>query len=68
MYVFFHQMFGLMLLIGVLGSLITHKHFKHASSTPSFQESKKSRGQFFAKLSETPNIYFALNGCIFQVS
>ena len=38
------------LLIGALGSLITHKHFKHASSTPSYQESKKSRGQFFAKL------------------
>ena len=68
MYVFFHQMFGLMLLIGVLGSLITHKQFKHASSTLSYQESTKRMGQFFAKVSKTPKIYLALNGCIFQVS
>ena len=56
MYVFFHQMFGLMLLIGALGSLITHKHFKHASSTPSYQESKKVGGSFSLNLAKQQKI------------
>ena len=56
MYVFFHQMFGLMLLIGALGSLITHKHFKHASSTPSYQESKKVGGSFSLNLAKQRKI------------